>query len=369
MSKKDIFKVAFLVLSGLIVHWLCSEPAQEGIAYCVLGLFGGGAPKKAKAPVNIWKKKLPQIEGRFMLDYYKELIPKFSKLEAQLTPQLIKQGFSTGGQALTGLTALQKQAGITAEQQMANLRAKELETMASQSPLFRMLLGKLSPEQEAMVQASTAEAERASAAAQGVTPEERRMYEQTAREAYQASGRLGGNAAIAAEIMGRENVMAQKRAEADEARQRAFTQAGQFYTAPGLSMLGATPASYGAGSSLAGMGLSLGESMSPQFDYNMPINLGLMRGSALDRQKAQQSQMEAERSSARLGAIGSVIGLAAAPFTGGLSTALGATGLGSMLSGMGGGGAFSEAMAGLGSGSGYMAQGLPFGTQRATPVY
>lgn len=351
MNKKDIFKVTFLILSGLMVHWLCGN-ASEDIAYCILG---GLFAKKTKVPkpIDIWEKKLPQEQAAGMLDYYRQYIPEFLALERNLTPQFIKQGISAGGQALTGLMALQQKAGIGAEKTMADLRARELGTMAQQSPLFRMLLGELSPEQEAMVQASTQEAARATESAQGVTPEEQRMYQQAAREGAQASGRLGGNAAIAAEVMGRENVMAQKRAEADAARQRAFSQAGQFYTAPGLSMLGATPASYGAGTTLAGTGLSLGESMSPQFDYNAPIGLGLQRAAALDKQKLAQAQADAQRRSSMLGSIGSLVGLAAAPFTGGLSAGLGlgglGGGLGSALAGGGLGGALATGGFNLGA--------------------
>jgi hypothetical protein len=359
MNKKNIFKVAFVILCGLMVHWLCGN-IPEGIAYCVLG---GLFAKKTKVPkpIDIWKKKLPQQQAAGMLGYYGEYVPKFLELEKSLTPQFIEQRFTAGEQALGGLLGLQDIAGADAAQRMAELRAQELGAMTGQTGLFRGFVGALSPEQEAMVQASTAEAQRASTSAQGVTPEEQRMYQQTAREAFQASGRLGGNAAIAAEVMGRENVMAQKRAEADAARQRAFSQAGQFYTAPGISMLGATPASYGAGTSLAGTGLGLGESMSPQFDYNAPIGLGLQRASALDQQRLAQAQADAQHRSARLASIGSLIGLAAMPFTGGLSAGLGLTGLA-------GGAAGATGMSGLGLSAGMGLANMFGGVPRATPV-
>jgi hypothetical protein len=212
-----------------------------------------------------------------------------------------------------------------------------------------------------MVRASTAEAERATASAQGVTPEERRMYQQTARETAQASGRLGGNAAIASEVMGRENVMAQKRAEADAARQRAFSQAGQFYTAPGLSMLGATPASYAAGTSLAGTGLGLGQSMGPELDYNLPLNLARERASALDARNMAQYQADQQARASRAGMIGNLVGLAAIPFTGGLSAGLGLTGLA-------GGAAGATGMSGLGLSAGMGLANMFGGIPRATPV-
>ena len=314
-------------------------------------------------PTNIWASNIPRQQLRGVTNYYRQALPQFLNLQGQFTPQFMRQGFDFGGQALTGLMGLQQQAGAGAAQQMANLRAQELATMQQQTPLFRMLAGTLSPEQEAMVRASTAEAERATASAQGVTPEERRMYQQAAREAAQASGRLGGNTAIASEVMGRENVMAQKRAEADAARQRAFAQAGQFYTTPGLSMLGATPASYAAGTSLAGTGLGLGQSMGPELDYNLPLNLARERASALDARNMAQYQADMQAQQSKMGMIGSLIGLAAIPFTGGLSAGLGLTGLA-------GGAAGASGLSGLGLSAGMGLSSLfGGGPPRATPVY
>jgi hypothetical protein len=47
-----------------------------------------------------------------------------------------------------------------------------------------------------------------------LTPEQLRSSQQAAREASAASGRIGGNAAISAEVMNREQALAQRRAEA-----------------------------------------------------------------------------------------------------------------------------------------------------------
>jgi len=323
-------------------------------------LFGGGGGD-VPMPTDIWASKLPSQQLKGVTGYYREALPAFLGIEREYTPQFMRQGFNFGGQALTGLMGLQQQAGAGAAQQMAELRSQELGAMTGQTPLFRTLAGALSPEQEAMVRASTAEAERATASAQGVTPEERRMYQQTAREAAQASGRLGGNAAIASEVMGRENIMSQKRAEADAARQRAFAQAGQLYTAPGLSMLGATPASYAAGTSLAGTGLALGESMSPKLDYNLPLSLARERAGALDARNMAQYEADQKAREARMGTIGSLIGLAAIPFTGGLSAGLGLTGLA-------GGAAGATGLSGLGLSAGMGLSNLFGGVPRATPV-
>ena len=57
-----------------------------------------------------------------------------------------------------------------------------------------------------------------------LSPEEQRMAQQQAREAGAASGRLGGNAAIAAEIQNREAAKAARRGEAAQLGQQAFGQ-------------------------------------------------------------------------------------------------------------------------------------------------
>lgn len=255
-------------------------------------------------------------------NYYPGVFPQVLGLQKEYTPQFMEQAFGFGGQALGGFQALQDAAAGGAAQSMAALRAQELGTMTGQAPLTRGLMDALSPEQAAAVQQASQEAERARASSMGITPQEQRMYQQTAREAAQASGRLGGNAAIASEIMGREDVLARKRAEAAQARQNSYNLAGSFYTQPGLGILGSTPASYSAGASLAGSSLGLGQSLGPQIDYNMPLNLAQQRAGAIDAQKMAQFQADQQRQAQIFGLIKNVGAMAAAPFTGGASLSM-----------------------------------------------
>lgn len=285
-----------------------------------------------------------QAESLFQ-NYYPNVFPQVLSLQGQYTPQFMDQAFGFGGQALTGLTGLQRTAGSEAAQSIADLRAQELGMMRGQAPLTRGLMDALSPEQAAAVQASAQEAERARASSMGVTPQEQRMYQQTAREAAQASGRLGGNAAIASEIMGREDVLARKRAEAAQARQNSYNLAGSFYTQPGLGMLGSTPASYSAGTATAGSALGLGQTLGPNIDYNLPLNLARERATAIDARNMAQYQADMQAQSSKNQMIGSLIGMAAAPFTGGLSAGLG-------LTGMAGGAAGATGLGGLGLSAG-----------------
>lgn len=305
--------------------------------------LGGSAPSFPKPteyfePNKKTGKSLVDTQLKGVTGYYNQALPAFLGLQSQYTPQFIDQAFGFGGQALTGLTGLQRTAGTEAARSIADLRAQELGTMTGQVPLTRGLMDALSPEQAAAVQASAQEAERARAASMGVTPQEQRMYEQTAREAAQASGRLGGNAAFASEVMGREDVLARKRAEAAQARQNSYNLAGSFYTQPGLGMLGSTPASYSAGTATAGSALGLGQSLGPDLDYNLPLNLARERAKAMDERNIAQYEADMQARAARGQMIGGLIGMAAAPFTGGLSLGLGGSMAGGAagLSGLGG---------------------------------
>lgn len=188
-----------------------------------------------------------------------------------------------GGQP--GFQELQRTTGLQAGQTLTDLRAAELGQQTRQAPLTRGLMEKLSPEQAAAVKEASRVAKASgrlesdfigrskgmmdrygskvgtyaptlgdisgyagttisdeqaqslydtgmaktlaeeSFARRGtLSPEEQRAAQQRAREAGQAAGRLGGNAAIAAEIQNREAAMAARRAEASTLGERAATQ-------------------------------------------------------------------------------------------------------------------------------------------------
>jgi len=178
------------------------------------------------------------------------------------------------------------------------------------------------------VQVFDEESQRAYAASQGISPQEQRGYQQTAREGASAAGRLGGNAAIAQEIMGREDMFARKRAEAAQAGQNAYNVAEKFYTQPGLGLLGSTPLSYLQGQQFINTGLGAIGSGTPQlFDTSVGLNLGAAQRSNQLAAASANAQAQAARSSGFMGALGSIGGaLLTAPMTGG--TSLGGLALG-----------------------------------------
>jgi hypothetical protein len=173
-----------------------------------------------------------------------------------------------------------------------------------------------------------------------LSPEQLRSSQQAAREAAAASGRIGGNAAISAEVMNREQALAQRRAEAAQyggiaqqgamglaglsqdienqrlARQSGLlsqasslgTQAynlGQNFYSPGLGLLGGTPVS--------------AQQVGPQlFSPDAFLNLGAANRQNIMNAQAANAQAQASYSSGLFGGLG---GLAQ-----GVGTALAAPG-------------------------------------------
>ena len=252
-------------------------------------------------------------------------LPQILSQEQQFRPQFQGlnlgdiQSFLSGAGGQQGIFGLSNQAAQQAGMGLGEARGAELGQMTQQAGLTRELMQELSPEQAGVVRGFDEEAQRAYAASQRISPEEQRGYQQTAREGASAAGRIGGNAAIAQEIMGREDVFARKRAEAAQARQNAYNVAERFYTQPGLNLLGSTQLSYQQGQQFINTGLGAIGSGTPQlFDTSVGLNLGAAQRSNQLAAASANAQAKASRSSGFMGALGSI--------GGGLAQGIGAAG-------------------------------------------
>jgi hypothetical protein len=264
----------------------------------------GSKPGKVEAP-----QFDPAGDLAKMLSAYQQSMPGILSFEQKYRPEFQKLNLADVSQFGLGLLGMSPEFTQQTAQQLGAAREAELGQMTGQSGLTRGLMEALSPEQASAVQQAQQESQRAYAAAQGVTPEQQRMYQQTAREAAQAAGRVGGNAAIASEIMGREDIMARKRAEAAQAGQQAFNLAGQFYTAPGLQLLGSQPLSYQVGNQMMGLGLDAIGAGKPQlFDVGSALNLGAAERQNIVNAQAANAQASATRSAGMMGAGGAIAG-------------------------------------------------------------
>jgi len=274
------------------------------------GLFS--KPKAIKAPKMDIAKDLQQYVSGMSA-----ALPQIFSQEQQFRPGFQGlnlgdiQSFLGGTSGQQGIFGLSNQASQQAGMGLGEARTAELGQMTGQTGLTRGLMQSLSPEQAAVVQGFDEEARRAYASSQRISPEEQRGYQQTAREAASAAGRLGGNAAIASEVMGREDVFARKRAEATQARQNAYNAAEEFYTRPGLSLLSSAPLSYQQGQQFINTGLgSIGAGTPQLFDTSVGLNLGAAQRSNQLAARSATAQARAAHSAGMMNMIGEVAGSA-----------------------------------------------------------
>ena len=271
----------------------------------------GSAPKVKAPKMNIAKDIQQYVSGM------SQSLPQILSQEQQFRPQFQGlnlsdiQSFLGGSGGQQGLFGLSNLAAQQAGMGLGEARGAELGQMTGQAGLTRGLMQALSPEQAGIIQQFGDEAQRSYAASQRISPEEQRAYQQTAREAASATGRLGGNAAIASEVMGREDMFARKRAEAAQAGQNVYNAAQGFYTQPGLSLLSAAPLAYQQGQQFINTGLGAIGAGTPQlFDTSVGLNLGAAQRSNQLAAASANAQAKAAQNAGMMGALGSIGGAA-----------------------------------------------------------
>ena len=318
----------------------------------------GSKPKSISAPKANYAKDIEKFVSAYggalpqVLGFERQFRPEFQALNLQDI-----SGFLSGVGGQQGLFGLSRRATQEAQRQIASARAAELGGMAGQAGLTRGLMEALSPEQARAVALQSQAAERAQglesefqAASQPYTgmfgtmaqeafarrgtlsPEEQRMAQQQAREASAQSGRIGGNAAIAAEIQNREAAKAARRQEAvsmgglaqqqmmqTEAQRAALRgeaqAAGQglyglaqgFYTQPGLSLLSQQPLSYQTGQGMLGLGMGGIKQGTPGLiQPDVGLNLGAAERANMLQAQAANAQARASYSSGLFSGLGGI---------------------------------------------------------------
>ena len=246
---------------------------------------------------------------------YKKALPGVLSAEKQYRPEFMQlnlkdvNSFLSGKNGKGGLFDLGRKSQNQAGKNIERARGRELRGMTGDAGQFRNFAQTLSPESQAQVDDSTYEAARATQAARQLTPEEQRMSDQSSREAMASRGMLNSNSSIGSEVMGRANVMADKRMEAGAARQNAFGMAQDFYTRPGLQALGNAPLSYQVGQQQLQMGLGAIGSATPQMiNPDMGANLGMQQRSNQVAAGGANAQAQAGYTSGIFQGIGSAVG-------------------------------------------------------------
>jgi len=267
-------------------------------------------PDKVKAP----KMDIAGDINKYVTGY-QQALPGVLSAERQYRPEFLGLNlgdvntFLQGTQGQQGLYDIGRTAQQQTGQSIADARAAELASMTGQTGAFRGFAQALSPEAQAQVDASTQAAAAATQAARQLTPEEQRMSDQAAREAFASRGMLNSRGSIASEVLGRSGVMAAKRQEADAARTGAFNMAQNFYTAPGLQALGNTPLSYQLGQDQLKLGLGAIGSATPQLiNPDTGVNLGMQNRANQVAAAGANAQAQSNYASGLFQGIGSAVG-------------------------------------------------------------
>jgi hypothetical protein len=209
-----------------------------------------------------------------LIELQRRASEKFAPIEEAAKEREIKRLEKFGGQVTEAFRAADPQAT-----RLADLAAKQAETLYGEAE------GELSPER-------------------------RRMAEQSARAGSLSRGRIGDQSSIAAELLGREQVRSGLRAEARQAGAGAFQQTQQVGADPSQFLFGRPSQFTQMGSGLYGQAFNLaGQQAGPQlFDPNVGINMAMQRQSNQFGLLGAQAQADASRSSGLMQGLGSALG-------------------------------------------------------------
>tara|TARA_Y100000817_G_scaffold314959_1_gene316469 strand:- start:16051 stop:16926 length:876 start_codon:yes stop_codon:yes gene_type:complete len=242
--------------------------------------------------------------------------PEFQRrlLEAERTfgPQYVENELAKQQQALfgtegqEGLLALYEQAAPITERMRADAasrqRAADIADVERYGAQAVEAIRQSDPERARLIEQQQGLTDDLYARAQGVTPQQRRMAEQSARAAYGARGREMDNAGMFAEALGREEYMRQNRAEAMGAGQSLYGMLSHSGADPMQAVLGrpAQAIPYNFQTAQGAMGAA--RMGTPQtFNPDTGINLAL-------QQRGQQMEYDANVYGARQAARGSALG-------------------------------------------------------------
>lgn len=263
---------------------------------------GGGAP----APATLSPKQsiLSYIKGvsagmPMLLDTEDEYRKQFGALNAADQQQYLNALLGLGGQATTA-----------AGEQLQAARQQDFANMGANTGSVMGILGGINPNGQAAAQRATTMADDAYNRSLSISPQEARASDQQAREAFGARGRINDNASVVGELMGREDVMAGKRAEATAANQNAFNLNSQ-YSSPALGLLMGTPQSSALGQDyLASSQGIIGKNTPQLINPDAGINMGMQNAANMNSYNMAQAAAQ-QNSAAAWGQAGSsLLGLA-----------------------------------------------------------
>ena len=230
---------------------------------------------------------------------------------AQLEAQIAQMPETTAG--TPGLFDLLEEqsarAGALQREQLRLQREADVGALQEFAPQVVQAYRAADPYSTGIAEMASRQAETLYSEAEGqLSPERRRLAEQAARQASAARGRLGDQSAIAAELLGREQVRSGLRAEARQAGGQAFGMQRQIAGDIGSTLLGRPSAAIGLGGSVLGQAQAgAAQPVGPQlFDPNVGINMALQQRGQDVTFQGMQAQAEAARGAGTMGLIGSL---------------------------------------------------------------
>lgn len=278
-----------------------------GAGASIYGASQAGGSSGAPAPVQA-------NPGQSLMQYIKGLgkgLPSLTAMEGQYRPQYGQLNIADQQQYLNALLGLGGQAQGAAGQQLQAARQQDFANMQANTGSVMGILGGIDPNGKQMAANATTMAQQAYDRSQGpLSFEERRGADQQAREAFGARGRLNDNVSVIGEVLGREDVMAGKREEAQRLGNNAFA-LNQQYSSPALGMLMGTPASTALGQDyLANSQSIIGQNTPQLINPDAGINMGMQNAANMNSYNMAQAAAQ-QNQAAQWGQVGSsLLGLA-----------------------------------------------------------
>ena len=238
-----------------------------------------------------------------MLDVEKQLRPQYAALN--LADLQTYQGGLLGLQEATT-----RQSAALERETLAAQRQADIGDVERYGGRATAAMRAADPYSTRMAELSQQAAETAYAASGRVTPEQMRGAQQAARAGGLARGRVGDQSTIASEILGREDILARRRAEAAQAGQMAFGMNRAISADPFQAILGRQSGALGYGAQQMGMAQQLGsQAIGPRaVDYNAGLNLAMQNEANLGRYNTSIYGSQAQVAGANAQAQGAMIG-------------------------------------------------------------
>ena len=279
-------------------------------------------PPPAPAPVSMAEEYRRTAE--MMAD--PALQARMLEVEKQLRPQYAALNLADLQTYQTGLLGLQeattRQAGRLERETLAAQREADIAAVEGMGGRATAALRAADPYSARLAELSQQAAEKAYAQAERVTPEQMRGAQQAARAAGLARGRVGDQSAVAAEILGREDVLGRKRAEAAQYGQLAFGMNRAISADPFQAILGRQSGALGYGAQQQAFTQQLGaQAIGPRaVDYGAGVNLAMQNQANLGRYQTSiygaNAQMAAADAASKNQLLGSIFQAAGSAFGG-----------------------------------------------------